>query len=231
MEFILANALGRAVELKDMSTAAHTWRVTMYAQAIGEAAGMPTDELMRFMTGAVVHDLGKLDIPDEILQKPGRLDAAEYRCIQTHAALGFDRLRRLDVTDPLILNVVRSHHERLDGSGYPDNLAGDAIPIEAKRFAIIDGFDAMTSLRPYRSDVGVEAAQRAITELKDHCDSWYDRESVELFNDLFEAGRLDSILHHLNDATALEELTGPADEATLALAEDAIRRSTPPDRD
>lgn len=228
MDFILANALGRAVELKDMSTAAHTWRVTMYAQAIGEAAGMPNDELMRFMTGAVVHDLGKLDIPDKILQKPGRLDAEEYACIQTHTTLGFDRLCRLNVTDPLILNVVRSHHERLDGSGYPDNLAGDAIPIEAKRFAIIDGFDAMTSLRPYRSDVGVEAAKRALTELKDHRDTWYDSESVDLFNDLFESGHLDSILHHLNDATALEELTGPADEATLVLAEDAIRRSAAP---
>ena len=199
----------------------------MYAQAVGEAANLPNDELMRFMTGAVVHDIGKLDIPDAILSKPGRLDDAEYACIKTHTTLGFDRLRRLNVTDPLILNVVRSHHERLDGSGYPDNLEGSAIPIEAKRFAIIDGFDAMTSLRPYRSDVGIEAARRALVELQDHRGSWYDEETVDLFSDLFEGGHLDSILHHLNDAKELEELTGPADEATLEIAAEAIRRSNP----
>lgn len=228
MDFALANALGRAVELKDMPTAAHTWRVTMYAQALGEASGLSTSELLRFMTGAVLHDIGKLDIPDKILMKPGRLDEAEYTRIKTHAALGYDRLQRLGEEDSVVLNVVRHHHERLDGSGYPDGLKGDDIPIEARRFSIIDGFDAMTSLRPYRSDVGVAAAHRALDELRAHSGSWYDAEAVDTFDALFQAGQLHPIMHHLNDATALEELTGPGDDETFQMADEAIRRSNPP---
>lgn len=230
MDFELANALGRAVELKDMSTAAHTWRVTMYAQALGEVAGLNTDELYTFMKGAVLHDIGKLDIPDAILTKPGRLNEEEYDCIKTHTTLGYDRLRRLEVDDPTILNVVRSHHERLDGSGYPDGLSGEAIPIEARRFTIIDGFDAMTSLRPYRSDVGEEAARRAMEELKNNCETWYDTEAVSMFNDLFEQGRLESIMQHLNDREAMEELSSPSDPMKLAMAREAIQRSNPPER-
>ena len=228
MDFELANALGRAVELKDMSTAAHTWRVTMYAQALGEVAGLDTDELYTFMKGAVLHDIGKLDIPDAILTKPGRLDEEEYNCIKTHTTLGYNRLRRLGVDDPTILNVVRSHHERLDGSGYPDGLLGKAIPVEARRFTIIDGFDAMTSLRPYRSEVGMEAAKRAMEELRSHRDTWYDREAVDMFSDLFEAGRLDSIMQHLNDRDGMEELSSPSDPQRLAMAKEAIQRSDPP---
>ena len=141
MDFELANALGRAVERKDMSTAAHTWRVTMYAQAIGEKVGLAKDDLFSFMLGAVVHDIGKLDIPREILTKPGRLDDVEYEVIKQHTVLGYDRLRRMGVRDPRVLNIVRSHHERLDGSGYPDQLVGDEISREARWFAVIDGVD------------------------------------------------------------------------------------------
>ena len=227
MDFELANALGRAVELKDMSTAAHTWRVTMYAQALGEAAGFSTDQLLTFMQGAVLHDIGKLDIPPEILTKPDKLTTDEYEIIKTHTTLGFDRMIRMGETDPVILHIVRSHHERLDGSGYPDHLAGNDIPLEARKFAIIDSFDAMTSIRPYRSDVGNEAGKRAITELRSQSGEWYDPESVDLFADLFESGHLDSIMNHLNDASSLETLSAPPDPKILSLAQEAIARSNP----
>ncbi len=188
----VANALGRIVELKDRSTAAHTWRVSMYAQAVAEAAGVETPRVMNFMIGAVLHDLGKLDVPDSILAKPGPLEPEEYRLMQTHTVAGWERLRRLGVDDPLILDVVRSHHERIDGSGYPDGLAGEQIPLAARWFAVIDGFDAMTSLRPYRDRVGEEAAWEAISKLQAKAGSWYEPAAVDVFRDLLEAGRLDT---------------------------------------
>jgi len=225
----VANALGRIVELKDRSTAAHTWRVSMYAQAVAEAAGVDTARVMNFMKGAVLHDLGKLDVPDEILAKPGPLDPDEYRRMQRHTVAGWERLRRLGETEPLILDVVRSHHERIDGSGYPDGLAGEQIPRAARWFAVIDGFDAMTSLRPYRDDVGEEAASHAIVELQSKAGSWYEPEAVEVFGNLFDAGRLDSILEHLNDRQGQASLVGPLSPEVLELARDALQRSAPAD--
>ena len=117
----------------------------MYAQAVAESAHVPMPRLMNFMLGAVLHDLGKIDVPDRSLAKPGRLDDAEFEIIKSHTTMGHERLRRLGVTEPMILDVVRSHHERIDGSGYPDGLVGDEIPLAARWFAVIDGFDAMTS--------------------------------------------------------------------------------------
>lgn len=227
VDFEVANALGRIVELKDRSTAAHTWRVAMYAQAVAEAVGVDTDRVMEFMLGAVLHDLGKLDVPDEILGKPGSLDPDEYAVMQRHTISGWDRLRRLGVTAPLILDVVRSHHERIDGSGYPDGLAGEQIPRAARWFAVIDGFDAMTSLRPYRDTVGEEAAQRAIIELESKAGSWYEPEAVAVFRRLFDQGHLDSTLEHLNDAGQHASLVGPPSPEVLALAREALVRSAP----
>ncbi len=229
MNVEVANALGRIVELKDRSTAAHTWRVSMYAQAVAEAVGVPTQRVMSFMIGAVLHDLGKLDVPDEILAKPGSLEPDEYRRMQEHTIAGWERLRRLGVTDPLILDVVRSHHERIDGSGYPDGLTGEQIPKAARWFAVIDAFDAMTSLRPYRDEVGEEAAMHAILELQSKAGSWYEPEAVELFRRLLDEGRLDSILEHLNDRQGHDSLVGPLTPEVLELAREALLRSSPAD--
>ncbi len=228
VDFEVANALGRIVELKDRSTAAHTWRVAMYAQAVAEAAGVGTDRVMEFMLGAVLHDLGKLDVPDEILGKPGRLEPEEFEVMKGHTISGWERLRRLGVNDPLVLDVVRSHHERIDGSGYPDGLAGEQIPRAARWFAVIDGFDAMTSLRPYRDEVGEEAAQRAMLELESKVGSWYEPEAVAVFRELLDGGRLDSTLEHLNDAGQHASLVGPPSPQVLSLAREALTRSAPP---
>lgn len=231
MDFQLANALGRIVELKDRSTGAHTWRVTMYAQAMAEASRVDTPMLMNFMLAAVLHDLGKLDIPDAILGKPGALDDDEFKIIQQHAHYGHERLLRMGVTEPLVLGVVRSHHERIDGTGYPDGLVGDQIPQAARWFSIIDGFDAMTSLRCYRDGRGEGAPERALLDLESHAGSWYDPEAVAVFRDLYESGRLDSTLEHLNDPEAHATLAGPLSTATVKLARDALLRSNPPDGD
>lgn len=225
MDFELANALARIVELKDRSTGAHTWRVTMYAQAVAEAERMPVSTVMGFMLGAVLHDIGKIDIPAEILSKPGRLTDAEYDTMKAHTILGWERVQRMGVRDPLVLNVIRNHHERIDGTGYPDGLAGEAIPIAASWFSVIDGFDAMTSLRPYRDGVGEDAAARAIEDLREHAGSWYEPRAVEVFEDLHRTGRLDSILEHLNDREGHASLVGPLTLEAMTLARNALLKS------
>ncbi len=225
MDDRLANALGRIVEIKDRSTGAHTWRVAMYAQLLAESADLAFPDVKRFMLGAVLHDLGKLDIPEPILAKPGRLTDDEYQIVQSHTTIGWERLKRMGVEDPMILNVVRHHHERIDGTGYPDRLSGKDIPLEARWFGVIDAFDAMTSLRPYRDQVGAEAARRALEELRSKRGLWYPEEAVDALHELFEAGRLDSILEHLNDREAQDSPTPPMGDDVLKMVRDALERS------
>jgi HD-GYP domain-containing protein (c-di-GMP phosphodiesterase class II) len=197
----LVEALVKTIELKDLSTAAHTWRVVLYTRALAEAFDIPHDRIATLTMAAALHDLGKLDIPDEVLRKPGRLTDAEFEIIKTHPALGHERLRRMDETEPVVLDLVRHHHERIDGTGYPDRLAGEAIPVSARYFAVIDSFDAMTSLRPYRTQVGPAAAERAVEELHAGIGTRYDAESVAAFDRLYRGGELGWILEYFNDTT------------------------------
>ncbi|MHC5023091.1 MAG: HD-GYP domain-containing protein [Planctomycetota bacterium] len=213
MDAEIVSALVKVVELKDQSTAAHTWRVALYAQALAEAFDLEPEHVRRVMRAAVLHDIGKIDIPYEILAKPSRLTDEEFEIIKTHTTLGHERLLRMGETDELILSLVRSHHERLDGSGYPDGLRGDDIPRPARYFAVIDSFDAMTSLRPYRRVTGSAAAERAMDELRSKSGLWYCPESVEMFTALHERGMLKWISEHFNDEESLEELnSGPDPE-------------------
>ena len=119
--------------------------------------------------------------------------------MKTHAALGHQALVSMGEDDPILLNLVRHHHERFDGLGYPDGLAGEAIPLVARWFAVIDSFDAMTSVRPYRSQVGEEAARPAVVELQAGMGTRYAPEPVVAFADLYHTGQLDWILHYFND--------------------------------
>ena len=218
MDFEVISALLKLVEERDAGTAAHTWRVALYALALGEAEGLERTDQQRFMRAAVLHDIGKIDIPKAIIAKPGRLTAEEYEVVKTHAWLGYRRLQSLGERDQLVLDVVRWHHERLDGSGYPDGLAGERIPPPARWFAIIDSFDAMTSRRPYRRTVGEVAADRAIEELQHYAGSWYCPDAVQAFVTLYGSGKLTWILHLLNDEQSLIELPPAPDQATLTAA-------------
>ncbi len=208
MDRDIIEALIRVVEVKDACTAAHTWRVALYTQLLSEAAGRDHAEVLRLMYAAVLHDIGKIDIPHRILIKPGRLTAAEFEIIKTHTILGYDRLRRMGETDPVTLALVRSHHERLDGSGYPDGLSGAEIPTAARCFAVIDTFDAMTSHRPYRRSVGPEAAEKALAVLKAEASTRYCPEAVELLAALYECGELDWILSYFNDEQPVASVSG-----------------------
>ncbi len=191
----------REIEEKDQSTAAHTWRVVLYMRALAELGGVEGDVLSRIARGAALHDLGKLDVPTAILQKPGPLTDEEFEIVKRHPATGYDRLVAMGESDSIVLNLVRHHHEQWGGGGYPDGLRGEEIPIGARFFAIIDAFDALTSMRPYRQEVGRDAAERAIKELQNGIGTRYCGSCVALFNDLYRSGRVDWVLTYYNDAS------------------------------
>jgi putative two-component system response regulator len=142
-----AHALATAVEAKDEYTAGHATRVTAYALTIAEATG--GIDATRFRLAGDLHDVGKIGVPDTVLNKPGRLTAEEFAQVKKHPATGAHILGPL-IDDPLVLGVVRWHHERWDGLGYPDGLAGERIPLPARVLAVADTLDAMGSHRAYR---------------------------------------------------------------------------------
>jgi response regulator RpfG family c-di-GMP phosphodiesterase len=160
------SALASALESKDTGTRAHSQRVQSYATALTKAVGA---ELIREPStpyGFLLHDVGKIGIPDGILRKPGPLSAAERRRMQTHTVLGEAMLSGVAFLKGEGLKIVRSHHERWDGRGYPDGLARDEIPLGARVFAVADALDAMTSHRPYRRAISWGSARKEILDQK-----------------------------------------------------------------
>ena len=143
-------ALASALESKDTHTRAHSQRVERYAMALAREIDSDLDDDQSMPYGFLLHDVGKIGIPDSILQKPGPLTPPERRRMQTHTVLGEQMLAGVAFLQGEGLRVVRSHHERWDGRGYPDALRGEKIPIGARVFAVADALDAMTSNRPYR---------------------------------------------------------------------------------
>lgn len=195
--------LVQQIEAKDASTAAHTWRVVLYLRAMLEARGVSGRALVEATHAAALHDIGKIDIPDDILKKPTRLTDEEFEVIEQHTVTGYARMVAMDVDEETVLDLVKYHHERMDGSGYPFHLKGDDIPKIARDFAVVDTFDALTSHRPYRHDVGPDAAERALGILVESKGTKYDAESVTLFESLYRSGSLDYILNYFNDGADL----------------------------
>jgi putative nucleotidyltransferase with HDIG domain len=159
-------ALAAALESKDIGTGAHSQRVQHYALALARRIDHDLAEDSSAQVGFLLHDIGKIGIPDEILLKPGPLDESERRTMQTHVVLGEQMLGSVAFLQGEGIRIVRSHHERWDGAGYPDGLAGDEIPLGARIFAVADALDAMTSDRPYRragpwQDAKAEIARQA----------------------------------------------------------------------
>jgi ribonuclease P protein subunit RPR2 len=151
-------ALVSALEQKDTGTRAHSERVKSYALALAEHLGDDTAVSASALYGFLLHDVGKMGIPDGILQKPGPLSPAERRRMQTHTVLGEAMLSGVASLQGEGVRIVRSHHERWDGRGYPDELSRDEIPLGARIFAVADALDAMTSNRPYRRAMSWETA-------------------------------------------------------------------------
>ena len=140
--------LSASLEARDPYTHGHSRRVTRLAEAIARGMGLPKEDVARIRTAAAVHDVGKLRTPRAVLNKPGRLNDDEFAAIKRHPVDGAEMVAELG--DDALTAMVRHHHERLDGSGYPDGLAGEAIPLGARIIAVADTFDAITSTRPYR---------------------------------------------------------------------------------
>lgn len=141
--------LGRTIEARDTYTAGHCDRLGRYATAVGRALGADEALLNALRLGGFLHDLGKVAVPDSILLKPGRLEPAERTQMQTHASVGESMVRGLHTLDA-VRPIIRHHHERWDGSGYPDGLAKDGIPLGARIMAVVDVWDALVTARPYK---------------------------------------------------------------------------------
>lgn len=158
-------SLADALEVKDPYTRGHSVRVSRYAAAIATRLGLPPADVRQIELGGHVHDIGKIGVREAVLNKPGALTDEEYEHIMTHPLVGWRILSPLLHDAPLILNVVRSHHERYDGRGVPDGVAGADIPLEARIAAVADSFDAMTSGRPYRRGARMTLAE-AVAEVE-----------------------------------------------------------------
>ncbi len=171
------DGLAVAIEARDHYTEDHTLRVAMYALALTEALDLPLDTRLQVLEGALVHDVGKIGVPDAVLLKEGRLTAEEYELMKRHVVIGAQICEAMGV-DTVSGHVVRHHHERFAGGGYPDGLAGDRIPLVGRIAAVADAFDAMTSNRPYRSALSWDAA---IGELKAGRGDQWDPAIVDMF--------------------------------------------------
>jgi response regulator RpfG family c-di-GMP phosphodiesterase len=180
--------LARALEAKDAYTRGHSIRVSQYAVATAARLGFDGPGLEGIRLGGELHDIGKIGTREAVLHKPGLLTADEFRQITEHPALGERMLSPLAHESPDVLRIVRSHHERLDGRGFPDGLRGESIPIEARIVAVGDAFDAMTTRRPYRDARPVDSA---LCELRRVAGTQLDPQAVEAFLCAFpETGEL-----------------------------------------
>lgn len=195
------------VEARDPYTGGHLWRVSQFSRILADDCGMPGTDIARIAIGGFLHDLGKIGVPDAILNKPDRLTDDEYSVIKTHPEVGARLLAGHPLED-LVSAAVLSHHETPDGTGYPRRLASANIPIDARIVGICDAFDAMTSTRPYRRGMPVAKALSIIEEAGGR---QFDADLGRRFVTLGRAGRLDHIVGHSDTGIPLQEcpMCGP----------------------
>ncbi|MFZ2445781.1 MAG: HD domain-containing phosphohydrolase [Syntrophobacteraceae bacterium] len=183
-------AMAHAVESRDPYTAGHQKRVSDIACALAREMGLPAEEIEGILMAGLIHDVGKIAVPAEILSKPGRIGEHEIGLIKCHSQTGFDILKSVEFPWP-VAQIVYQHHERMDGSGYPQNLKGDEILFEARIIAVADVLEAMASHRPYRAALGIDAA---LEEIMAGRGTRYDASVVDACMRLAGKGELDSLL-------------------------------------
>jgi cyclic di-GMP phosphodiesterase len=175
-------ALGAALDLRDNETGGHSRRVSHYCMAIAKAYGCTPEQLKQIARGAYMHDIGKIGIPDSILLKPGKLSREERATMETHARVGYELVGRITFLAGAA-EIVLAHQERYDGTGYPQGLVGEEIPLGARIFAVADTLDAMTSDRPYRRALSFAKAR---AEIKNESGRQFDPEVVRVFLSIAE---------------------------------------------
>lgn len=175
------HAITAALESRDPYTAGHQRRVAHLAVAIAQEMGLPQARIDGLRFGALIHDIGKIRVPDELLCKPTRLTQAEFNLIKTHPDVGFDIVKGIHFPWP-IATMIQQHHERMDGSGYPQGLKGTDIVLEARILAVADTVEAMASHRPYRPGLGIDAA---LAEIEHKNGQWFDSDVVQACLRLF----------------------------------------------
>lgn len=171
-------AVVTAADARDHETTGHSFRVALYAVALGRAMGCKGEILKAIEWGALLHDVGKMVVPDQILRKGGPLTEEEWMIMKQHPGWGYDMLAEVRFLQPAALDIVYCHHERWDGHGYPRGLAEQEIPLGARIFAVVDTYDAMTSDRPYRR---ARSHQQALAELQRVAGQQLDPEAVDAF--------------------------------------------------
>ncbi len=175
-----------ALEMRDAGTAVHTQRVADLTERLARRMGIPESEMQHVRRGALLHDIGKMVVPDAILHKPSALDDAEWIVMRRHAENAKELLSNIEYLAPAA-DIPHCHHERWDGLGYPQGLAGEDIPIAARIFAVIDVYDALTSERPYRSAWSIDAA---LQHIRAQSGSHFDPAVVDAFIAMADAGEI-----------------------------------------
>ena len=176
------NTISRIIEIRDPYTAGHQNKVSQLSVAIAQEMKLSEDKIEGIRIAALVHDIGKINIPAEILSKPSKLNEMEFSLIKNHPKVGYDILRKIDFSWP-VAKVVLQHHEKIDGSGYPQGLKGEKILLEAKIIGVADVVEAMSSHRPYRPSLGID---KALEEISQNRGIFYDPEVVDACLKLFK---------------------------------------------
>jgi putative two-component system response regulator len=208
----LLERLAVTAELRDDATGRHCYRVGRLSSMLGRHAGMPESDLAALELAARLHDIGKIVVPDAILLKPGPLDPTEKHLMRTHTTIGAELLASGALPSAQMASLIaRHHHEAWDGSGYPDGLAGEAIPLAARVAAIADVYDALTHARPYKQ---AWTHERAMAYIAENRGRQFDPQLASLFIEMMDPARgaLDRVLREAESA---------ADSAVMFMAQDA----------
>jgi putative nucleotidyltransferase with HDIG domain len=201
LELILA--LSKALDSRDTYTSNHSTNVAKYASEIAKKMKLPQNDIEIIYKGGILHDIGKIGIPENILLKPGSLTNDEYHIIKNHPNIGYEMIRHVsDFNETGVLDIVLYHHERYDGKGYPRGLSGTEIPLVARIMAIADSFDAMTSKRVYRNEIDLE---NTLIEIKKNKGTQFDPEITDVFLSLFNNDKENlAFINHLKTSEEYE---------------------------